>query len=164
MHRFALCLAFIVILSGSTHAFAQDHASHAAAGAAPADAPPTLEIVWPPANATVPLSADAEGAIGVVVKSNFRLLPAGQCGDDPQCGHVHMKIDPDGDSCNIPGLTYNSMNSDFGGDLIEARFGHCPSPTGPHVIGILLADDTHQPILVDGQPVTALVPITTQRP
>lgn len=130
--------------------------------AARAQEVPTLEIVWPKAGAVVELGDDPERAIGVVVKSNFKLLPAGQCGADRQCGHVHMKIDPDGDTCNIPGRPYNSMNSDFGGDLIKARFGHCSSPTGRHVIGILLADDHHQPILVDGKPVTALVEVTTK--
>jgi len=88
----------------------------------------------------------------VVVKSSLALLPEGLCGESHQCGHIHMSIDPDGDSCNIPGLTYNSMNSDFGGDLIKARFGHCPDPLGTHVIGILLADDNHRPIPVDGNP------------
>ena len=122
---------------------------------------PTLEIVWPPADARVQLTADVEKAIGVIAKSNFTLLPAGQCGDNKQCGHLHMKIDPEGDSCNIPGRAYNSMNSDFGGDLIKARFGHCPSPTGTHVIGVLLADDNHKPVLVDGEPVTAFVTVNT---
>ena len=32
---------------------------------------------------------------------------------------------------------------------------------GKHVIGVLLADDHHKPILVDGKPVTALVTVTT---
>ncbi|MBA4775666.1 MAG: hypothetical protein H2044_08395 [Rhizobiales bacterium] len=123
---------------------------------------PTLEIVWPKAGDVIELGNDPERAIGVVVKSNFMLLAAGQCGDNGQCGHVHMKIDPSGDTCNIPGRTYNSMNSDFGGDLIKARFGHCPSPAGRHVIGILLANDHHQPVLVDGKPVTALVEVTTK--
>jgi hypothetical protein len=123
---------------------------------------PTLAIVWPHAGAVIELGSDPEKAIGVVVKSNFALLPAGRCGENRQCGHVHMKIDPDGNSCNIPGLTYNSMNSDFGGGLIKARFGHCPDPLGTHVIGILLADDHHRPILVDGKPVTALVTVTTK--
>lgn len=130
--------------------------------AAQAQESPTLEVVWPKAGAVVELGDDLERSIGVVVKSNFKLLPAGQCGTDHQCGHVHMKIDPDGDTCNIPGRPYNSMNSDLGGDLIKARFGHCPSSTGRHVIGILLADDHHQPILVDGKPVTALVEVTTK--
>ena len=126
------------------------------------DAAPSLTILWPPEGATVPLGTDEEAAIGVVVESDFRLLPAGSCGDDTRCGHVHMKIDPDGDSCNVPGRPYNSMNSDFGGDLIKARFGHCPPPKGQHVIGILLADDHHQPVLVDGKPITALVSVTTE--
>jgi hypothetical protein len=130
--------------------------------AAQAQDRPTLEIVWPKADSVIELGNDPEKAIGVVVRSNFTLLPAGKCGDNRQCGHVHMKIDPDGDTCNIPGKPYNSMNSDFGGDLIKARFGHCPDAVGKHVIGILLADDHHQPILVDGQPVTAVVTVTTK--
>ena len=133
-------------------------------GTLPAAAQETagLEIVWPTEAMTVPLGADADRVIGVVVRSNFTLRPAGQCGAEPRCGHIHMKIDPDGNTCNIPGRPYNSMNSDFGGDLISARFGHCPTTTGQHVIGVLLADDNHRPILVNGQPVTALVRVTTR--
>lgn len=125
-------------------------------------ASPTLEIAWPPEGAIIPLGADADKAIGIVVRSNFKLMPAGQCGGDPRCGHIHMKIDPDGNTCNLPGRPYNSMNSDFGGDLIKARFGACPNPTGDHVVGILLADDNHRPVLVDGKPVTRLVRVTTR--
>lgn len=123
---------------------------------------PILEILWPQDGASVELGGDPEKAIGVVVKSNFELFPALQCGENAQCGHVHMKIDPAGDTCNIPGRPYNSMNSDFGGDLIKARFGHCPDAHGTHVIGVLLADDNHKPILVDGKPVTAVVTVTTK--
>ncbi|RZS30029.1 hypothetical protein EV687_3514 [Corticibacter populi] len=126
--------------------------------------PATLKIVWPPSGATVPLNADGERAIGVLVESNFKLLAAGQCGSDKRCGHVHMKIDPQGDSCNLPGRPYNSMNSDFGGPLIKANFGACAVPTGEHVIGVLLADDHHQPVLIDGKPVTALVQVRTTMP
>ena len=106
--------------------------------------------------------ADALGTIGVVVKSNFSLKPAGQCGDDARCGHIHMKIDPDGETCNLPGKPYNSMNSDFGGDLIKAHLGACPTSKGEHVIGVLLANDRHQPVLVNGKPVTALRRITVR--
>lgn len=146
MVRPILTLAFMAL--SLTGAIAQDR--------------PTLEIVWPPAGAVIELGSDLEKAIGVVVESNFTIQPAGQCGDNAQCGHVHMKIDPTGDTCNIPRRPYNSMNSDFGGDLIKARFGHCPDPIGTHVIGILLADQDHQPVLVDGKPVTALVTVTTK--
>jgi hypothetical protein len=143
--KFALTLFF---LTAVTAAVAQDK--------------PTLDIGWPKAHSVIVLGDDADQSIGVVVRSNFKLLAAGQCGDDKRCGHVHMRIDPDGDTCNIPGRPYNSMNSDFGGDLIKARFGHCPSPIGTHIIGILLADDHHRPIVVDGKPVTALVTVTTK--
>lgn len=44
-----------------------------------------------------------------------------------------------------------------------APLPHCPSATGEHVIGILLADDTHQPMLIEGKPVTALIKVTTTR-
>jgi hypothetical protein len=133
-------------------------------GTLPATAQETakLEIVWPTEAMVVPLGADTDRVIGVVVRSNFKLRPAGQCGAEPDCGHIHLKIDPDGNTCNIPGRPYNSMNSDFGGDLISARFGHCPTATGQHVIGVLLADDNHRPILVNGLPVTALVRVTTR--
>lgn len=123
---------------------------------------PSLEMVWPLPNSTIQLGTDPEKAIGVLVKSNFALLPAGRCGTNTRCGHIHMKIDPDGDTCNIPGRAYNSMNSDFGGDLIKANFGHCQNPEGQHVIGVLLADDNHKPVLVEGKPVTALVPVITK--
>lgn len=138
------CLFLLATLSSP--AFAQD--------------PPRLSILWPPAGATIPLGSD--GSIGVVVSSNFALEPAGQCGDNPRCGHVHMRIDPDGTDCMVsPDKPYNSMNSDRGGDLIKARFDLCEQPAGPHVIGVLLADDRHQPIVLDGQPITALVSVTT---
>ena len=125
-------------------------------------AAPSLQILWPTEGSTIQLGTDPERAIGMVVSSNFRLKPAGQCGDDKRCGHVHLKIDPNGDTCNQPGKPYNSMNSDFGGPLIAARFGFCTQATGEHVIGILLADDHHRPVLVNGQPVTALVKVKTQ--
>ena len=143
--------AAIAILLGvlfAVNAFAQEEA--------------TLSIDWPPEGAQITLGEDTDRAIGVVVRSNFALKPAGQCGDDPRCGHIHMKIDPDGDTCNLPGRPYNSMNSDFGGNLIKANFGACKQPTGAHVIGVLLANDRHQPVLVHGKPVTALVKVTTR--
>ena len=146
--RLALLFAF-VLSATSTLATAQTDA-------------PTLKITWPPEGATIPLAAGGERSIGVVTESNFKLKPAGTCGSDTRCGHVHMKIDPDGDTCNLPGRPSNSMNSDFGGPLIKANFGACQSPTGTHVIGVLLADDHHKPILVNGQPVTALVKVTTK--
>ena len=126
-------------------------------------AAPTLEIVWPQAGSVIPLGADAAGAVGVVVRSNFALRAAGACDGQARCGHIHMTIDPDGDGCNLPGKPYNSMNSDHGGDLIKANFGACKTPVGEHVIGVLLADDHHRPVLVDGKPVTATVKVTTTR-
>lgn len=52
------------------------------------------------------------------------------------------------------------MNSDIGGDLIEARFGHYPTATGAHEGGIFLADDHHHPVLVDGNPDLRIVKVT----
>ena len=127
------------------------------AWAQPSEGPPTLEIVFPPPAGTVTAGRDSDRSVGVVVHSNFRLMPAGQCGGDRRCGHLHLKVDPQGDSCNLPGRPYNSMNSDVGGSLIRAHLGACPQWQGEHVIGVLLADDHHRPVMVDGQPVTATV-------
>lgn len=129
----------------------------------PDRSPARLSIVWPSSGSAVTIGNDRAGTVGTVVSSNFELKPAGQCGGNPRCGHIHMKIDPDGDGCNQPGHPYNSMNSDWGGDLVKANFGYCATPTGRHVIGVLLADDHHRPILVDGKPVTALVPVEVRR-
>ena len=140
-------IALAMIVTGG-HAWAQEQ--------------PTLQILWPKDGTEVVLGDDPERSIGVVASSNYTLRPAGQCGGQPRCGHLHLKIDPASDNCNIPGRPYNSMNSDIGGDLIKARFGHCKTPTGIHVIGILLADDQHKPVLSGGNPITALVKITTK--
>jgi hypothetical protein len=142
MFRPTLIISFALLASPIGLAYAEDR--------------PSLVIVWPQPDSSIDLGNDPEKAIGIVVKSSFTLLPAGQC------GHVHLKIDPNGDTCNIPGKPFNSMNSDFGGDLIKARFGHCPNAAGKHVIGVLLADDHHKPILVDSKPVTALVTVITK--
>lgn len=117
---------------------------------------PTIAIVTPVQGAAVALGGDAEKSIEVRVRvTGFTLRAAGQCGSDANCGHLHLKIDPEGGSCDIPGRPYNSMNSDTGGDTIQARFGHCSSPVGPHVIGILLARDDHKPVIIDGRPMVA---------
>lgn len=42
-----------------------------------------LDVIWPPAGASIPLAADHEGPIGVVVSSNFKLMPAGRCPSQP---------------------------------------------------------------------------------
>ena len=171
MRLVAISLFAAVVLGTSALALAQEapppsptggqHVRIASASAnSAAQEAATLHIVWPPEGSTVPLGHDPERAIGVVVHSNYTLRPAGQCGQDTRCGHIHMRID--GESCNLPGKPSNSMNSDFGGDLIKARFGPCPSPTGGHEVGVLLANDQHQPILVDGKPVFALVNVTTR--
>ena len=125
-------------------------------------AAPSLQILWPAEGSTITLGADPDRTIGMVVGSNICLKPAGQCGDDKLCGHEHLKIDPNGDTCNQPGKPYNSRNSALGGDLIKADFGAGQAPRGEHGIGVLLADARHQPVLVGGKPVTALVRVTTR--
>lgn len=133
--------------------------AQSAPAAADTGAAARLEIVFPPPGGTVSAGQDSDRSVGVVVQSNYRLMPAGQCGSDRRCGHLHLKVDPQGDSCNLPGRAYNSMNSDVGGSLIRAHLGACPDWQGEHVIGVLLADDHHKPVLVDGKPVTATVKV-----
>ena len=53
---------------------------------------------------------------------------------------------------------------DFGGPLIKANFGACTEPAGEHTIGVLLANDQHQPVLIDGKPVIATVQVKTTLP
>ncbi len=144
---YSFLLATTLTLCITTPVFAQDL--------------PTLQITWPPEGANIQLGNDDLRSIGVVVHSNYKLMPAGQCGTDARCGHIHMKIDQQGDTCNLPGRPYNSMNSDFGGSLIKANFGACVSPTGEHVIAILLADDQHNPVLIEGKPIIAEVKVIT---
>ncbi|TIU07133.1 MAG: hypothetical protein E5W39_07320, partial [Mesorhizobium sp.] len=55
-------------------------------GSAQAEDRPTLEIVWPVAGSVIELGNDPERAIGVVIRSNFTLLPAGECDGVSQCG------------------------------------------------------------------------------
>jgi len=130
-----------------------------AAGDAGAQAP-ALSITSPTPGAAVMLGDDPEKTVDVVVAvSGFRLRAAGQCEGEAHCGHLHLRIDPQGASCNIPGRAYNSMNSDFGGEVVKAHFSYCPSAAGPHVIGVLLANDDHTPVIVDGRPVTAAVSV-----
>ena len=62
--------------------------------------------------------------VGGIVPSNFRLISAGSCDGDPRCGQTHPKVDPQGDSCTIPGKTHDSMNSDFGGPPIGHEKTH----------------------------------------
>jgi hypothetical protein len=124
---------------------------------------PVLTIISPAPNAEIILGGDQEKAVDVTVNvADFTLRPAGKCEGNPKCGHLHLKIDPAGDTCNIPGRPYNSMNSDVGGEVIKAHFGYCQSATGPHVIGILLANDKHAPVIIDGKPVTASVAVTAK--
>jgi hypothetical protein len=124
---------------------------------------PSLFIASPSPNRSVKLGDDTEKSVKVVVvASNFVIRPAGQCGANQNCGHLHLKIDPTGDTCNIPGRNYNSMNSDTGTDVVMAHFAHCPNPSGLHTIGILLAHDNHTPVIVEGKPVTAAVSINTE--
>jgi hypothetical protein len=133
-----------------------------AAGHASAQTP-TLAISSPTPDAIITLGDDPEQTVDVVVAvSDFSLRAAGQCGGEVRCGHLHLKIDPADESCNIPGRAYNSMNSVVGGDVVKARFAYCHPASGAHVIGVLLANDNHTPVIVDGKPVTASVTVTTK--
>lgn len=156
-------LTSIVGAAASVPLTAYEHGHVPSADQPSASGPPSISIVHPVVGAKIRLGGDLEKAVGVVVRAeNFTLKAAGQCGGAANCGHLHMKIDPQGDNCNQPGKPYNSRNSEHGGQLIQANFGYCATPTGLHVIGILLANDNHSPVLIDGKPVTALVSVETE--
>jgi hypothetical protein len=59
---------------------------------------PSVEILTPSNGAKITL--DGTGLIEVAAKvHNFNLKPLGQCGADPNCGHVHFNID--GANCGV---------------------------------------------------------------
>lgn len=150
MPRFAIPAVLILLLGLSA--------------AAPATEPPRLRILSPAEDAEVVLGPGPEGSVAVRVEaSGFLLRAVGACGGARNCGHLHLKVDFEGDSCNAPGRPYNSRNSDTGGDTILAHLGHCPVPTGRHRIGILLANDDHSTVLVEGRPVIATVTVVARR-
>ena len=124
---------------------------------------PAISIVSPAASATVALGDDVGKTIVVkIAVTNFTIRPVGHCGDTPNCGHVHLKIDHPSDVCNAPKSAGNSTNADTGGNTIEAHFGFCPTPGGQHTIVVALAKDDHSFVLVDGKPVSALVTVTAK--
>ncbi len=65
--------------------------------------PATIEIAAPGDGAAVTLGGDAQRSVELEVRvGNFTLKPQGQCAGAADCGHVRLKIDPAGDSCNAP--------------------------------------------------------------
>lgn len=127
------------------------------------DAPPTIAIAAPSDGAVVILGNDPQRSVELELKvANFALKPQGQCGGAADCGHIHLKIDPAGDTCNAPKSPGNSTNAPTGTNRIRANFAFCPNPLGRHIVGVGLAHDDHSPVLVDGKPVTAFIVVTAQ--
>jgi hypothetical protein len=109
---------------------------------------PRVTILRPAAESTVKLGPDLHLTL-VFTTSGFTLRPVAGCGDVASCGIAHLNID--GDSCNQPGKSYNSvleagtLGHDF---FIEAEFEHCPSSRrgGPHNITISLHTAGGEPV------------------
>src|SRR5690242_3991571 len=93
------------------------------AGTAAAGDAPSIAIATPGDGATVSLGADPQKSVELAVTvANFTIKPQGQCGGATDCGHIHLKIDPAGDSCNAPGSQGNSTNAATGTNRIKANF------------------------------------------
>ena len=126
----------------------------------------TVTIVTPTANSTV--TRDGQGNLPVTFAlTNFTLRDPGQCGSLANCGHIHLRIDGTGSTCNSPfteGGGYNNQISS--GTTAQARFNFCTAPatpTGTHTITLQLHDDMHNPVVdSSGQQIQAQVAVTVQ--
>jgi hypothetical protein len=154
-------------------------AGSAAAGDAAA---PSVKIVSPAAGATVILGDDANRSVNIeLALTNFTFKRLGTCGEDKNCGHAHLWIDPPanlftdltipeigkpaaGHVCDNPAFPANNQNAGTASNVLPAHFVHCKVPTGKHKIFIGLGGDNHLPIAVNGKPVYTMIEITTVAP
>jgi hypothetical protein len=124
-----------------------------------------IQIVSPAADASATLLAGEGKELPIAFSiEGITLRPAGTCGSDPDCGHVHLLID--GTACNAPGAPYNvqSAGSPIGDDRYEvnALFKWCQMATGSHTVRITLQKDDHSDYTDEaGIHIAAEVKVTT---
>ena len=117
-----------------------------------------IRIIAPVDNAIVALADNPQKTLDIAfATSGFVVRPHGQCEGIPNCGHVHVQIDPENAPCNYQGKPGNNTNAATGGDHIIALFALCATPTGPHTLTVSLANDNHSPVLVNGKPATSTI-------
>jgi hypothetical protein len=131
----------------------------AACGGSSGRPDPTIAIVAPPANSSVPMGTDADKSVTITYAlTNFTTMAPGTCGSTPSCGHLHLLID--GAACTPSGALYN--NSSNSPTQALALFARCPTPAAQHTVLLELHDDVHNPVKTSsGQTVQASVTFTT---
>jgi hypothetical protein len=140
---------------------------------------PSIRIVSPADGATLVLGDDPARSVNVeIALTNFASKKLGTCGEMPNCGHVHLLIDPPksfytdltiapvgapspGSTCDDKHFPANNQNAVSAATVIPAHFGNCPVPAGRHVIAVALGGDNHTPIAVGGKPVIFVIHVTT---
>jgi hypothetical protein len=126
---------------------------------------PTLAITSPTEGATVTMGGDANKTVAIDFATQNLVLEAypgaGPCAGNPVCGVLSLNID--GNDCNAPGGGPQANNYGATGSSIDAYLAYCPVPAGPHTVSLILIDDAGVgPLMVNGQPLSASVNITTQ--
>lgn len=104
---------------------------------------PTITITDPSVGENITLPANKQVPVTVAV-TDFNFAAPGECGDTPNCGHIHLLID--GENGNQAEAPYNTagVSEDLIADfaLLEAN-GFDPS--GDHTIQVELHMDDHSP-------------------
>jgi hypothetical protein len=148
----------IIALFAFALGFLQAPAALAGAGSTPG-----IRIIAPADHSAVALADNPQKALDLAFETDgFEVRSHGQCEGVPNCGHVHVQIDPENTSCNYQGKPGNNTNAATGGNHITAIFALCPTPTGPHTITVSLANDDHSRVLVNGKPVISTIHVITK--
>lgn len=108
---------------------------------------PSISIKTPLSGGTAILGTDAQQTVHVTYSvANFTLMPPGDCGGTPNCGHIHLLIDDAAGNCGAS--PYNNAGADP--KTIDAYFqcvvDNGGTATGQHVISLELHDDSHAPV------------------
>jgi hypothetical protein len=103
---------------------------------------PAVRILSPFDGSIIEHASDADKTVPVKFDvTDLRLAPAGTCGKDPACGHVHLLVD--GASCNAAGEHYNNSGT---ASPLSAKVARCLSATGRHTLTVQLHRDDHSPL------------------
>jgi hypothetical protein len=160
MHPRGKVAASLVICVALTGACADEEES------APTDEEvvrPPMVLIWSPVPGENVRLDEAQRLPLLVVVANHLVRSADECPEDRQCGHLRVFIDDD--TCNAPGLPYNSLQSALavGGGVVPAEFSLCPpmEEPGNRIVRVGLFDDAGQPVPgFSGAPAEAQISIT----
>jgi hypothetical protein len=128
------------------------------------DGEPSIEILSPSANSTVPL--DPTGLIEVSVRvHNFTVTGVGSCGTNASCGHVHLNLD--GSNCLSPVPFYNTVifsvdGTGYADSVVDTSYCKASVVGRTVKVSASLSNNTNHMDRVP--PVKAEVPINVTKP